>query len=80
LCDLFGIQARGGCACAAPYGQQLFAVDKELALCGRSAIKLGYNGIKLGWTRVSFPYYMTEEEFAFILSSIEFIATYGHLC
>lgn len=38
----------------------------------------GYNGIKPGWTRISFPYYMPEEEFTFILSSIEFVATYGH--
>ncbi|KAJ4766380.1 hypothetical protein LUZ62_076755 [Rhynchospora pubera] len=79
LCDLFGIQARGGCACAGPYGHYLLDVDEELSLCIRSAIKLGYNGIKPGWTRISFPYYMPREEFNFILSSIKFIATYGHL-
>ncbi|KAK6150729.1 hypothetical protein DH2020_015661 [Rehmannia glutinosa] len=38
---------------------------------------LGYAGIKPGWTRVSFPYYMSEEEFEFILAAIEFIAIYG---
>eukprot|EP00913_Durusdinium_trenchii_P018261 g17158.t1 len=27
LNDLFGIQARGGCACAGPYGQQLLGLD-----------------------------------------------------
>ncbi|XP_078156509.1 uncharacterized protein LOC144552334 [Carex rostrata] len=78
LCDLFGIQARGGCACAGPYGHHLLEVDIELSHCIRSAIKQGYNGIKPGWTRVSFPYYMSKREFTFILSSIEFIATYGH--
>lgn len=34
--------------------------------------------MKPGWTRVSFPYYMSEEEFDFILTAIEFIAMYGH--
>ncbi|KAJ3703941.1 hypothetical protein LUZ61_007646 [Rhynchospora tenuis] len=78
LCDLFGIQARGGCACAGPYGHYLLDVDQELSLCIRSAIMQGYNGIKPGWTRISFPYYMPREEYNFILSSIKFIATYGH--
>lgn len=39
LCDLFGIQARGGCACAGPYGHHLLEVDIELSHCIRSAIK-----------------------------------------
>lgn len=37
----------------------------------------GYTGVKPGWTRVSFPYYMSNEEFEFILAAIEFIAKYG---
>lgn len=37
----------------------------------------GYNGVKPGWTRISFPYYMSIEEFEFILAALEFIATYG---
>jgi selenocysteine lyase/cysteine desulfurase len=38
LNDLFGIQARGGCACAGPYGHALLDVDKELSLGIRSAV------------------------------------------
>lgn len=38
LNDLFGIQARGGCACAGPYGHILLNVDNELSLRIRSAI------------------------------------------
>lgn len=37
----------------------------------------GYIGVKPGWTRVSFPYYMSEEDFEYILSAIEFLAVYG---
>ncbi|XP_059639590.1 uncharacterized protein LOC132281961 [Cornus florida] len=77
LNDLFGIQARGGCACAGPYGHSLLNVDKPHSLAFRTAVKKGYNGVKPGWTRVSFPYYMSIEEFEFILAALEFIAIYG---
>ncbi|CAA0839433.1 Unknown protein [Striga hermonthica] len=77
LNDLFGIQARGGCACAGPYGHRLLNVDEPLSLAFRSLIQKGYTGIKPGWTRVSFPYYMSEEEFEYILTAIEFVAVYG---
>lgn len=34
--------------------------------------------MKPGWTRISFPYYMAKEEFAFIMAAVEFIGMYGH--
>ncbi|CAN6344640.1 unnamed protein product [Urochloa humidicola] len=78
LNDLFGIQARGGCACAGPYGHTLLEIENELSLRIRSAILEGYSGLKPGWTRLSFSYYLSKEEFKFILAAIEFIASYGH--
>lgn len=30
LNDIFGIQARGGCACAGPYAHDLLGIDEEL--------------------------------------------------
>ncbi|KAH0714482.1 hypothetical protein KY285_007259 [Solanum tuberosum] len=77
LNDLFGIQARGGCACAGPYGHILLKVDEPRSLAFKDAIEMGYSGVKPGWTRVSFPYYMSKEEFEFILAALEFIAIYG---
>ncbi|KAI3825051.1 hypothetical protein L1987_06527 [Smallanthus sonchifolius] len=79
LNDLFGIQARGGCACAGPYGHLLLGIDEPHSLAIRSAVKMvrGYNGVKMGWTRVSFPYYMSNEEYESILAAIEFVAVYG---
>jgi selenocysteine lyase/cysteine desulfurase len=29
LNDLFGIQARGGCSCAGPYGHRLLGIDPD---------------------------------------------------
>ncbi|KAL5992997.1 hypothetical protein ACLOJK_013917 [Asimina triloba] len=78
LNDLFGIQARGGCACSGPYGHRLLNVDKTLSLGLRSAIQRGYGGVKPGWTRVSFPFYMSTEEVEFIAAAIELVAEYGH--
>ncbi|KAL6906197.1 hypothetical protein ACP4OV_003798 [Aristida adscensionis] len=78
LNDLFGIQARGGCACAGPYGHTLLNIENELSLRIRSAILEGYSGLKPGWTRLSFSYYLSKEEFKFILAAIELIALYGH--
>ncbi|KAK9135805.1 hypothetical protein Syun_015135 [Stephania yunnanensis] len=77
LNDLFGIQARGGCACAGPYGHLLLDIGKKQSLALRAAIEKGYNGVKAGWTRISFIYYMSKTEFEFILAAIEFIAQYG---
>ncbi|KAF2284421.1 hypothetical protein GH714_021708 [Hevea brasiliensis] len=77
LNDLFGIQSRGGCACAGPYGHVLLNINETFSLDFRSAIQQGYHGVKPGWTRISFPYYTSNEEFEFILAALEFIAIYG---
>lgn len=39
LNDLFGIQARGGCACAGPYGHTLLGVSQEQSLALRTVIE-----------------------------------------
>jgi hypothetical protein len=78
LNDLFGIQARGGCACAGPYGHALLGVGEDLSLRIRDAIVRGYHGVKPGWTRVSFAYYLSRDEFRFVLSAIDFVAAHGH--
>ncbi|TYH42474.1 hypothetical protein ES332_D11G065500v1 [Gossypium tomentosum] len=77
LNDLFGIQARGGCACAGPYGHCLLGIDQTQSLAIREAIKKGYVGAKPGYTRVGFPYYMSNEEFEYIVAALEFVALYG---
>ncbi|XP_074295415.1 uncharacterized protein LOC141623231 isoform X2 [Silene latifolia] len=78
LNDLFGIQARGGCSCAGPYGHYLLNIDKAESLAFRSSILQGYQGVKPAWTRINFPYYMSREEFEFVLEAVKFVAHYGH--
>ncbi len=77
LNDLFGIQARGGCSCAGPYGHRLLGIDLERSELFKSAIELGGEGVKPGWVRVNFNYFISEETFEFVLAAVEAIADEG---
>lgn len=77
LNDLFGIQCRGGCACAGPYGHVLLDIGRERSQEYLQCITAGWEGLKPGWTRVNFNYFITEEEFSFLLDAVEFVADHG---
>ena len=59
LNDLFGIQARGGCSCAGPYGHRLLAIGAARSHALREEIGHGCDGIKPGWTRVNLNYFIS---------------------
>ena len=77
LNDLFGIQARGGCSCAGPYGHRLLGIDLEHSHRFQDAINAGSEGVKPGWVRVNFNYFISERAFTFILEAVDFIAREG---
>ncbi len=77
LNDLFGIQARGGCSCAGPYGHRLLGIDLARSDRFRRAIDSGCEGIKPGWVRVNFNYFISEQTFQFILEAVRLIAREG---
>jgi len=77
LNDLFGIQSRGGCSCAGPYGHRLLGIDYETSLKYENEINRGCEGIKPGWVRVNFNYFIDEQVFDFILEAVEIVATDG---
>jgi selenocysteine lyase/cysteine desulfurase len=79
LNDLFGIQARGGCSCAGPYGHTLLGIDVERSHHYDREIAQGCEGIKPGWVRVNFNYFVAEEVYAFVVAAVAFVATHGHL-
>ncbi|MBP0448707.1 aminotransferase class V-fold PLP-dependent enzyme [Kitasatospora sp. RG8] len=79
LNDLFGIQARGGCSCAGPYGHRLLGIGEDHSAALRDEIVArGHEGIKPGWTRVSFPYFMSDTVRDHIVDAVDLIATDGH--
>jgi selenocysteine lyase/cysteine desulfurase len=77
LSDLFGIQARGGCSCAGPYGHALLGISAEAELGFEREVLSGRLGIKPGWARIGFSFVTTEAEFEYILRAVHFIAEHG---
>jgi selenocysteine lyase/cysteine desulfurase len=77
LNDLFGIQSRGGCSCAGPYGHRLLGIDLERSHEFEREIGRGCEGIKPGWVRVNFNYFISEPVFDFILAAVELVANDG---
>ena len=77
LNDLFGIQARGGCSCAGPYGHRLLGIDIDSSTRFRDAIKSGCEGIKPGWVRVNFNYFISENVFNYVLDAVHLVAEAG---
>lgn len=79
LNDLFGIQARGGCSCAGPYGHELLEVSDEQSDEYIHELTTGNVGIKPGWSRINLNYFLPDYEINFILSAVEWIAENGYL-
>ena len=79
LNDLFGIQSRGGCSCAGPYGHRLLGIDLEKSHEFEAQITGGCEGIKPGWVRVNFNYFVSDAVVDHIIESVLFVAKYGHL-
>ncbi len=77
LNDLFGIQARGGCSCAGPYGHRLLGIDIETSHEFEREISRGCEGIKPGWVRVNFNYFISDAVFEYLLDAVELAATDG---
>ncbi|XP_076675975.1 uncharacterized protein LOC143373061 isoform X1 [Andrena cerasifolii] len=87
LNDVFGIQARGGCACAGRYAHDLMGIDQELAKEYQKVLVEGERnseneetnaeGLRPGFAKLSFPYYMSEAEVAFVLEALKMVATEG---
>ncbi|MFA9565642.1 MAG: aminotransferase class V-fold PLP-dependent enzyme, partial [Acidimicrobiales bacterium] len=74
LNDLFGIQSRGGCSCAGPYGHRLLGIDLDQSHEFEREITRGCEGIKPGWVRVNFNYFIDDETFDYIVEAVGLIA------
>ncbi|MEV0385413.1 aminotransferase class V-fold PLP-dependent enzyme [Nonomuraea sp. NPDC050643] len=78
LNDLFGIQSRGGCSCAGPYGHRLLDIDSARSLEFQQEIGLGCEGIKPGWVRVNFNYFISDTVRDYLIDAVDLVATAGH--
>jgi selenocysteine lyase/cysteine desulfurase len=78
LNDLFGIQARGGCSCAGPYGHRLLAIGAARSHAFRDEIGHGCEGIKPGWTRINFNYFISDTVAGYLIGAVDLIARHGY--
>jgi selenocysteine lyase/cysteine desulfurase len=77
LNDLFGIQSRGGCSCAGPYGHRLLGIDIERSHEFEREITRGCEGIKPGWVRVNFNYFISDQVFRYVVEAVTLVADQG---
>jgi len=89
LNDLYGIQARGGCACAGPYAQDLLGLNESMARkftwflekheneSVGGLLKEPLEIMKPGFARVGLPYFMNDKPVDFVLNAVNMVATHG---
>ncbi len=77
LNDLFGIQARGGCSCAGPYGHELLGMNMARSRALEKQILQGHMVLRPGWVRLNFNYFIGDETFEYLLEAIDLVATHG---
>ncbi|WP_432636414.1 aminotransferase class V-fold PLP-dependent enzyme [Albidovulum sp.] len=75
LSDLYGIQARGGCACAGPYVHRLLGIDETRSRTLRAAILAGQEMSKPGFVRLNFSYLLSDAEVDRIIDAVADLAS-----
>jgi selenocysteine lyase/cysteine desulfurase len=78
LNDLFGVQARGGCSCAGPYGHRLLGIDAQRSRALAEQARRGHLGVKPGWARVSFNYFISDTVCDYLVEAVDLVAAHGH--
>ncbi|WP_101760332.1 aminotransferase class V-fold PLP-dependent enzyme [Oceanicoccus sp. KOV_DT_Chl] len=77
LNDLFGVQARGGCSCAGPYGHALLNMDMAYSNALEKEILKGNMLLRPGWVRLNFNYFIDEDSFDYLVKAVALIAEHG---
>lgn len=77
LNDRFGIQARGGCSCAGPYGHHLLGLGEAQSEQIAAAVGSGNLSAKPGWVRLSLHPIMTDEEVQRIIAAVRAVAVHA---
>lgn len=78
LNDRFGVQVRGGCACAGTYGHLLLDVNYAESKAITELINIGDMSMKPGWIRLSIHPTMTNKELEMIIHGIQEITEHYH--
>jgi len=77
LNDLFGIQARGGCSCAGPYGHELLELTRQQSEALAAGVQRGFGCLRPGWVRFNLHWLCDDQEVDYILSAMALVAQWG---
>lgn len=71
---MWGIQVRGGCACAGPYAHRLLGLDDAASQALFLRLGAGHELEKPGWVRLNFSYLHSDAEAERILDAVAELA------
>lgn len=74
LSDRFGIQARGGCACAGSYAHRLLGLNEQGSKSTWDAIEQGDEMAKPGWVRLNFSALMSDAKADAVIEAVDQLA------
>ncbi|MDQ0313630.1 aminotransferase class V-fold PLP-dependent enzyme [Amorphus orientalis] len=74
LSDVLGIQARGGCACAGPYGHRLLGIDRATSERLFDQLQAGHELEKPGWVRLNLSYLMSDAKADGLIEDVAWLA------
>jgi hypothetical protein len=61
-----------------PYGHRLLGIDPDRSRALSEQAGRGYLGIKPGWVRVSFNYFISDAAADFLVDAVDLLADHGH--
>lgn len=74
LSDFYGIQARGGCACAGTYAHRLLGIDRDASGEVMAHLDEGMELEKPGWIRLNFSYLMDDKKVDYVIHALDELA------
>lgn len=77
LNDLFGLQVRGGCSCAGPYGHHLLKLGRAESQQLSDWVHQGWGCMRPGWVRFNLHWLMTEAEVDYVVQAVALVARDG---
>lgn len=74
LSDQYGVQARGGCACAGSYAHRLLGIDQAASEALMERLGRGDELEKPGWVRLNFSYLIDDNKVDYIIKAVDALA------
>ena len=77
LNDVFGVQVRGGCACAGPYALRLLGIEGAASVALETLLLDQAEVMRPGFVRLSLPYFASNAEVEYALAAVHAVADHG---